>query len=79
MQNRRLLIILTHFVGFAASLFFAFLFAFSMDLDRKWLVGPYPLFLLASLPIKLIVFGGFGQYRGWWRYVGIPDLIQISA
>ena len=77
LRNRRLLIILTHMGGFTASLFFAFLFAFSMDLDRKWLVGPYPLFLLVSLPIKLIVFGGFGQYRGWWRYVGIPDLIQI--
>lgn len=77
LRYRWLLIILTHMGGFALSLLFAFLFAFSMNLDRKWMVGPYPLLLLFVLPIKLLVFGGFGQYRGWWRYVGISDLIQI--
>jgi FlaA1/EpsC-like NDP-sugar epimerase len=27
--------------------------------------------------IKLLVFGFFKQYRGWWRYVGISDLLGI--
>ncbi len=29
------------------------------------------------LVVKLSVFGLFKQYRGWWRYVGISDLIGI--
>ena len=33
--------------------------------------------LLVFLGVKLVVFGGFGQYRGWWRYVGISDLWDI--
>ena len=78
LQHRRLLIISIHIVVFAAALILAFLFAFNMDLSRKWLVGPFPLILLMALPIKLIAFGWYGQYRGWWRYVGIADLIQIA-
>ena len=29
------------------------------------------------LPLKLIIFTFFKQYQGWWRYVGISDLIGI--
>ncbi len=78
LHYRKLLIISVHIVVFAAALILAFLFAFNMHVDRKWLVGPFPFLLLAALPIKLIVFGWYGQYRGWWRYVGITDLIQIA-
>ena len=31
----------------------------------------------AVLVIKLTVFWQFGCFRGWWRYVSMPDLIQI--
>ena len=37
----------------------------------------YPLMLFFFVIIKLVVFGLFGQYRGWWRYVGISDLMGI--
>ncbi len=78
LRYRKLLIVSIHIIVFTTALLLAFLFAFNMDLSRKWLVGPFPLILLMALPIKLIAFGLYGQYRGWWRYVGIGDLIQIA-
>jgi len=31
----------------------------------------------AVLVIKLAIFWKFGCFRGWWRYVSMPDLVQI--
>ena len=74
---RRPLIVLAHVVAFAVAMLVSFLVANHMGFDRDWLVEQYPLLLAASLVVKLAVFGGFGQYRGWWRYVGISDLLDI--
>ena len=53
--------------------------AFGLRFDFS--IGAYwrRLFSLAPalLLIKLLVFRYFGLYRGWWRYVSMPDLIQI--
>jgi FlaA1/EpsC-like NDP-sugar epimerase len=48
-----------------------------MQFRRDWLVNKYPLMLFFFILIKLPAFGLFGQYRGWWRYVGISDLMGI--
>jgi FlaA1/EpsC-like NDP-sugar epimerase len=48
-----------------------------MQLKLNWLVNEYPPLLLFFLVIKLLIFGLFKQYRGWWRYVGIQDLTGI--
>ncbi|MHC4086730.1 MAG: polysaccharide biosynthesis protein [Planctomycetota bacterium] len=48
-----------------------------MRLKLSWLVNKYPSLLLFFLVIKLLIFGLFKQYRGWWRYVGIQDLTGI--
>ncbi|MCK4914339.1 MAG: polysaccharide biosynthesis protein [Planctomycetes bacterium] len=48
-----------------------------MQFNSDWLVRQYPLLLLFFVVIKLLVFGIFRQYRGWWRYVGISDLVGI--
>ncbi len=74
---RKPLIILAHITAFAASLMFAFLVANNMQFRQTWLVNQYPLLLLFVVIIKLVVFGLFKQYRGWWRYVGISDLLGI--
>jgi FlaA1/EpsC-like NDP-sugar epimerase len=74
---RKPLIILAHIAAFATSLLFAFLVANNMQFSRGWLVEQYPFFLLFFLAIKLPVFGLFRQYRGWWRYVSISDLLGI--
>ena len=78
LRFRRTLILLAHLGCFAAALSLAFLFAFNMQILRKWVIYPFPILLLFFLPIKLIVFGRFRQYSGWWRYVGLSDLLQIA-
>ncbi|MHC4185058.1 MAG: hypothetical protein ACYSR4_03890 [Planctomycetota bacterium] len=48
-----------------------------MQFRRSWLVEQYPSLLVFFIIVKLLVFGLFKQYRGWWRYVGISDLTGI--
>lgn len=74
---RKPLIVLAHILAFAASLMLSFLVANNMQFRQEWLVKQYPFLLLLVLLIKLPVFGAFKQYRGWWRYVGISDLLGI--
>ncbi|MBA7602232.1 UDP-N-acetyl-alpha-D-glucosamine C6 dehydratase [subsurface metagenome] len=74
---RKPLIILAHIIAFALSLLLSFLLAHNMRFSRTWLVEQYPILLLFFVVIKLVVFGLFKEYRGWWRYVGISDLIGI--
>lgn len=75
---RKPLIVSAHVLVFVGALVLAFLFAFNMQLLRRWAVYPFPVLLAAVVPIKLLVFGRFDQYRGWWRYVGMSDLLQIA-
>lgn len=77
MRYRKFLIIFAHIVAFAASLMLSFLVANNMQFRSDWLIGQYPSLLFFFIIIKLAVFGFFKQYRGWWRYVGISDLIGI--
>ena len=77
LRFRRPLVIFAHIVAFAASLMLSFLLANDMQFKHSWLVKQYPFLLFFFIIIKLTVFGLFGQYRGWWRYVGISDLMGI--
>jgi FlaA1/EpsC-like NDP-sugar epimerase len=74
---RKPLIILAHILVFAASLMLSFLLTSNMQLRREWLFKQFPLLLMFIVPLKLIIFTFFKQYQGWWRYVGISDLIGI--
>ncbi|MBN1817740.1 MAG: polysaccharide biosynthesis protein [Sedimentisphaerales bacterium] len=78
LRYRRPVILLAHCLAFVVSLFFAFLLAHQMELQRRWGIYPFPVFLLVAIPIKLVVFGWFRQFRGWWRYVGISDLVEMA-
>jgi len=73
---RKPLIILAHIVAFAGSLMLSFLMAHEMQFKSTWL-DLYPTLLLFFLLVKLPVFALFKQYRGWWRYVGVSDLLGI--
>ncbi|MHC5082884.1 MAG: polysaccharide biosynthesis protein, partial [Planctomycetota bacterium] len=77
-RYRRLLIVLAHIVAFWIAMLLAFLFAFNMQLLRKWVFFQFPIIFFIALPIKLIIFAWFKQYSGWWRYVGLNDLISIA-
>jgi FlaA1/EpsC-like NDP-sugar epimerase len=78
LRFRRCLIMLAHLGCFVAALLLAFLFAFNMQILRKWFIYQFPILLVFTLPIKLVIFGQFRQYSGWWRYVGLSDLLQIG-
>jgi FlaA1/EpsC-like NDP-sugar epimerase len=74
---RKPLIVLAHILAFAASLMFSFLVANNMQFRQEWFTQQYPLLLAFVLLVKLPVFGLFRQYRGWWRYVSVSDLLGI--
>ncbi len=77
LKYRKALILFAHVASFAVSLLLAFLVTNNMAFRRAWLLDQYPLLLLFFVAIKLVTFGFFGQYKGWWRYVGISDLVGI--
>jgi len=78
LRYRKVLIILAHLGCFFGALLLAFLFAFDMQLLRKWAIYQFPILLCITVPVKLIIFARFKQYQGWWRYVGLGDLLQIA-
>jgi FlaA1/EpsC-like NDP-sugar epimerase len=77
LRYRKILIILTHVFIFTISLLLSFLLVHNMQFKRSWFVDQYPLLLICFILIKLIIFAFFRQYQGWWRYVGISDLMGI--
>jgi FlaA1/EpsC-like NDP-sugar epimerase len=78
LRYRKAMIILAHVLTFSIALSLAFLFANNMQLLRRWMVYPLPIMLVFALPVKSLVFAYFKQYRGWWRYVGVSDLLNIA-
>lgn len=80
LRYRKFFIILAHAVTFAISLFFSFIFLYAYNTQsmRRWAIYPFLILLVFLLPAKLIVFAYFKQYRGWWRYVGMSDLLKIA-
>ena len=67
---------------FTFSLFGAFLLRFDFstvpdpDAGRPdWWVGHFFPVVWFIVPMKFLVFQHFGLYRGWWRYVGMRDLL----
>jgi len=77
LRFRRPLIILSHLIAFAVSLLLSFLVASNMEVKQEWLLKQFPPLLVFFLLVKLPIFALFKQYRGWWRYVGISDLVGI--
>lgn len=77
MRYRKFFIVSAHIFAFAASLFLSFLVANNMQWNNNWFINQFLYLLPFFIIIKLAVFGFFKQYRGWWRYVGISDLMGI--
>jgi FlaA1/EpsC-like NDP-sugar epimerase len=76
LQVRRLLIAALH-VGLIA---LAWIGSFALRFDFS-IQEPFRGAMLSTLPlvigIKLVVFWLFGLFHGWWKYVGLSDLITI--
>jgi FlaA1/EpsC-like NDP-sugar epimerase len=68
--------ILAHVALFALAYMCAFLLRFDFAVPRAEFALTLRLLPLVVL-IKLVVFRLVGQYRGWWKYVGLVDLIDL--
>ena len=77
LRFRRQMIMIVHLAVFTLSLMMAFLLVYNMQFQREWFFGQYPRLLIFFIIIKLIVFGYFRQFQGWWRFVSISDLLAI--
>lgn len=65
----------------AGLIVFAYLASFLLRLDLPFPAGIHHVILetiFIVLAIKLLVFAHFGLYTGWWRYVGLSNLLEIS-
>jgi len=78
LRYRRVLIVFVHVALFALSLMMAFGLAYNFQGFSDWFGQLYLPILTTVLVIKLLVFWWFGLYHGWWRYVSLQDLIQIT-
>jgi FlaA1/EpsC-like NDP-sugar epimerase len=75
-QFRRPLILALHLLLIPLGYFAAFALRFDLPLPHGqlalfWATLPYVLIL------RLASFAGFGLYSGWWRHVGMRDLLDI--
>jgi FlaA1/EpsC-like NDP-sugar epimerase len=76
--NYRKLIILSSQAILVAT---AYYLAVAITFDFEFSITPRTLFFSTVLPVvavKLVVFWMFGLLQGWWRYVGMSDLFDIT-
>lgn len=76
LKYRKIIIVASQTVLLALAYFFSFLLRFDFSVEE-----PYRRVFLETLPIVLVIklatFFYFKLFRGWWRYVGMSDLIDI--
>src|SRR5512138_3521697 len=78
LKYRKLLILCSQVCLIILTYYCAFLLEFDFTLgpaSQRMLLATLPLVLIAKLPI----FYRFGLMSGWWRYVGMKDLLDIAA
>lgn len=75
---RVLILFVFHAVVFAGCYALAWLLRFEFVIPPDYLET-----VKRSLPVvvgvQLLIGGLFGFYRGWWRYVGIADVVRVMA
>jgi FlaA1/EpsC-like NDP-sugar epimerase len=78
LRYRALLITISQLVLICASYYFSFVLRLDTSFDsaaRTMFWETLPLVIM----IKLLVFYECGLLRGWWRYVGVSDVLNITA
>lgn len=76
LKHRKIIIILSQIVLLTVTYYVSFLLRFDFSLTDPFLT----VFLRTLGPVlivKLLVFAYFRLFRGWWRYVGMSDLLDI--
>jgi FlaA1/EpsC-like NDP-sugar epimerase len=75
-HGRRAATILGHLLLFACAYLGAYLLRFDFSIPAREAEVALRLLPLVIL-VKLVVFRLFGHYRGWWKYVGLADLVDL--
>ena len=65
-----------HALVFAACYSFAYLARFEFTIPAEW-TDTFKYHMAVVIGIQLLVGAIFGFYRGWWRYVGVGDVIRL--
>ncbi|HUJ12283.1 MAG TPA: nucleoside-diphosphate sugar epimerase/dehydratase [Thermoanaerobaculia bacterium] len=73
---RVLILFLFHAVVFASAYAFSYLVRFDFVVPADY-VSTFRSSLIVVAGIQLLIGVAFGFYRGWWRYVGIGDVIRL--
>ena len=76
-RHRTSVSVIVHATIFVVSLLAAFALAYNFAYLQQWFLPLFVPLLGLVIPIKLLVFWKTGQYRGSWRYVGLPDLFGV--
>lgn len=74
---RKVLIVISQLALMICAYYISFLLRFEFALPKdagRLLIGSF----LMVIGIKVVAFYYFGLLRGWWRYVGVSDLLDIA-
>lgn len=73
---RGLILFVFHVFVFVAACACAWLIRFEFNIPAEW-VTTFRANTVLVVGVQLIAGAVFGFYRGWWRYVGIADVIRL--
>ena len=74
---RVLVLFLFHLVVFVACYRFAWVVRFEGLTIPEWFMPTFKASLPLVVGVQLIIGMLFGYYRGWWRYVGMAEVIRL--
>lgn len=75
---RVVILFLFHALVFAICYTFAWLLRFEFDVPAEW-TETFKYSMPVVLGTQLLIGVFFSFYRGWWRYVGIADVVRLVA
>ena len=76
--GRVVILFLFHAVVFAAAYAFSYLVRFEFAIAPDFL-STFKSSLIIVVSIQLLAGVVFGFYRGWWRYVGMGDVVRLGV
>ncbi|MBN2447420.1 MAG: polysaccharide biosynthesis protein [Phycisphaerae bacterium] len=76
--HRALLSVGAHLILFVLAWFLAFGVAYNFKQFGDWFKPFFLPLLVPVVAIKLAIFTWMGLHRGWWRYVSLRDVFQVT-
>src|SRR5438045_2973183 len=77
LKYRKVIILVSQVVLLTVTYYISFLLRFDFNIAPSD-SAIYRSSLLVTLLVRLALFSYFGLFRGWWRYAGMSDLMDIG-